>query len=298
MSTIEAKAVFLKAAIAEGEPREDHFEVRTVAVDLSTFHDGILFRPLVLSADPYLRWRFKTMDGGVVDGFVAGRVEESKHPRFAKGSLWGASLPFQTLLLVPAAVLDNPKVVLFELTKYVSEEQISLGVGALGMPGATAWGGFFDVLKPQKGETILVSAVTGAVGSLVAQLASKVTGCTVVGTCGGPEKARLARELGCHHVIDYRQAPDTAQFAAAIRAVAPEGIDLNFENVGGHIFDAAFQCLRPGGRLAVCGSISQYNKAQGDAPNHINVAAMIYSASACRDSSRGRIFAIRAFWRR
>ncbi len=110
----------------------------------------------------------------------------------------------------------------------------------------------------------------------------KVAGCTVVGTCGGPEKGKLARELGCHHVIDYRQATDTNSFAAAIRAAAPTGIDMNFENVGGHIFDAAFQCLRPRGRVAVCGTISQYNKAGAglggaEAPNHINVASMIYS---------------------
>ncbi len=127
MATVEAQVVHLKAPILEGEPREDHFEIRTVPVDLSTFVDGIVFRPLVLSADPYLRARFKDFQG-TVTGFVAGRVEESKDERYKKGSLWAGTFPFQSLLIVPAAWLNNSSLVLWELSKYISEDQISLGL--------------------------------------------------------------------------------------------------------------------------------------------------------------------------
>ncbi len=272
------QVVRLKAPILEGEPKVEDFEVVGVDVDTSAVPEsGILFRPLVFSADPYLRSRFKTTRG-VITGFVAGRVEASKNARFPVQSLWGLVLPFQSLQIVAEEALSGPTTVAWDLTPYLTEENISLGVGALGMPGATAWGGLFDVLKPKKGEVLFVSAATGAVGSLVAQMASRVVGCTVIGSCGGPEKGKLAQSLGCEHVIDYRTLHSTEEFVAAIRKASPNGVDMNFENVGGMTFDAVFQCLRAGGRAAICGAISQYNASgAGEAPNQINIASMIYT---------------------
>jgi hypothetical protein len=171
----EAKVVCLKRLIVAGEPSEDDFEIKNVSVP--DLHEGdILFRALAMSADPYLRSGFKTGPIGMISGFIAGRVEESKNPNFKKGSLWGTRLLFQTVQVISAETLKG--LLMWDLSPYCTEATISLGVGALGMPGATAWGGLLDVIKPKKGETIFVSAATGAVGSLVVQIASRVVGCT------------------------------------------------------------------------------------------------------------------------
>ncbi len=277
----KGRCVRLKAPVPDGELQLGHFVVGDVDVNTTIAEGQLLLDVLVLSADPFQRGRFKTATAdSIVGGYLAGRVRESKDARYPKGALVGAFLPFQT----PQVVTVESATSMWDVSPYVSGADISLAVGALGMPGATAWGGLLDVLRPKKGETLFVSAASGAVGSLVGQIAAKHVGCTVIGSVGGPAKADAIRALGFHHTIDYRQhGATTASLVAALRAVAPDGIDMNFENVGGPHFDAAFQCLRVLGRVAVCGAISQYDKpsgGQGDAasaPNHINIATMIYT---------------------
>ena len=128
-------------------------------------------------------------------------------------------------------------------------------LGALGMPGMTAWFGLFDVAKAQSGETVVVSGAAGAVGTVVGQLA-KARGCRVVGIAGGPEKcAWLTEELGFDAAVDYQAGP----VHRALRQAAPDGIDVYFDNVGGEILDAALRGLRLGARIAICGAISTYN---------------------------------------
>jgi len=128
-------------------------------------------------------------------------------------------------------------------------------LGALGMPGMTAWFGLFDVAKAQPGDTVLVSGAAGAVGSVVGQLA-KAHGCRVIGIAGGPEKcAWLTDELGFDAAIDYKQGP----VHRSLREHAPDGIDVYFDNVGGDMLDSALRSLRLGGRIAICGAISAYN---------------------------------------
>jgi NADPH-dependent curcumin reductase CurA len=123
------------------------------------------------------------------------------------------------------------------------------------MPGLTAWFGLFDVARAQPGETVLVSGAAGAVGSVVGQLA-KAHGCRVIGVAGGPEKTRwLTEELGFDAAIDYREGA----VHRAVRAIAPEGVDVYFDNVGGEVLDSALRTLRRGARIALCGAISTYN---------------------------------------
>ncbi|MFD2137589.1 zinc-binding dehydrogenase [Novosphingobium resinovorum] len=130
-------------------------------------------------------------------------------------------------------------------------------MGALGPVGLTAWVGLFAVGEAKAGETVLVSAAAGATGSTVGQIA-KAKGCRVIGIVGSPEKAEVIRELGFDAAIDYRATPD---IAAEIAKVAPEGIDVYFDNVGGEMLEAILPLMRLHGRVAVCGMIGQYNDA-------------------------------------
>jgi NADPH-dependent curcumin reductase CurA len=122
------------------------------------------------------------------------------------------------------------------------------------MPGATAYGGLVDTLRPLKGETIFVSAAAGAVGGLVGQLAKALYDCKVIGSCGGSQKGKMIKEeWGFDHAIDYKMCKDKDDLVAALKAAAPNGINMYFENVGGIHFAAAMDCLAPKGRVAVCG---------------------------------------------
>ena len=146
------------------------------------------------------------------------------------------------------------------------------------MPGSTAYGGLIDILRPVRGEVIFISAASGAVGSVVGMIAKQVFGCTTIGSCGGPDKCKLIKEkFGFDYAIDYKTCSDAEELKAALKEAAPDGIDMYFENVGGIHFDAAFASLRQGGRIAVCGAISQYNLSNTPG-NNINIMNMIYSA--------------------
>jgi NADPH-dependent curcumin reductase CurA len=273
MSKIQAQVVALKNSVPSGEVKETDFEILSVSVDSALKPGEVLFKALAFSADPYLRSRFKGAPGSI-SGFLAGEVVESANDKIEKGSRWGLHGLFQDVQVLN---FDSGDLLKWDLTKFTTRENISLGVGALGMPGATAWGGLLDVIKPVAGETIFVSSATGAVGSLVVQMAAHVVGCAVIASAGGPEKCALAKQLGAAHTVDYKTCRTTDDVVAAIKACSPSGIDANFENVGGIIFDGTFKCLKKGGRVAVCGAISMYNSADTEPPNHFNVGSMIYS---------------------
>lgn len=193
-------------------------------------------------------------------GFVAGKVLASKNASWKVDDLFGASLPFSTYIIVPAEHLQ--KTVMWKLTDFITESQISYGIGVLGMPGATAYGGLVDTLRPKKGETIFISAAAGAVGGLVGQLAKTLYDCKVIGSCGGAAKGKLIKEeFGFDHSIDYKACKDKDELVAALKEAAPKGIDMYFENVGGIHFEAAMESLANHGRVAVCGMIDIYNDA-------------------------------------
>jgi len=218
-----------------------------------------------------------------MQGFVSGRVLGSKSSKWFPGDLLVGALPYTTVQVVSEEALKN----CWKLTGLVNESTLNHGIGVLGMPGATAWGGFFDILKPKRakkqgepnGETIFVSAASGAVGQLVGQLA-KIAGCVTIGSAGGAEKcATLKEKFGYDHAIDYKSCKDVNDLKAKLKECAPEGIDMYFENVGGMHFDAARESLKAGGRIAVCGCISQYNSAGaglGDDCNQLPIGSMIY----------------------
>ncbi len=219
-------------------------------------HGEILVRALWLSLDPYMRGRMSpaksyappTEVGDVMTGGVAGCVEKSNHSDFKEGEIvQGFALGWQEYAIATPA--DIRKV-------DPSLAPISTSLGILGMPGMTAYFGLLDVCRPVPGDTVLVSAASGAVGAAVGQIA-KIGGCRVVGTVGSKEKATyIKNELGFDAAINYH---DEANLQGAIKEACPQGVDVYFDNVGGPVTDAALANLAQWARVAVCGQISQYN---------------------------------------
>ncbi len=248
---MDTQTIFLVTAREAGIPQLNDFQVVKGKLNPTLDEGEILVKLSCISADPYLRGMIKPggpcKEGNPMFGFVAGKVIQSRNSNWPVGTLFGADLPFQDY-----QKLNPERVDIWKLQ--VAEKNIAYGIGALGMPGSTAYGGLIDVLRPVRGETIFVSAASGAVGSLVGQLAKRLFQCRVIGSCGGPKKcAILTEELGFDHAIDYKTCANKDELVAALRHCAPEGIDMYFECVGGMHFDAALQCLRPHGRIAVCG---------------------------------------------
>ena len=280
-----SKNLHLKEAIDFGVPGPENFEVCETAVHSDDMKNGdILVQLLSISADPYLRNSVKKTkgamnsgsneEGAIMQGFVSGKVLRSKNKAWIEGDLFGAHSHFSTVQIVSEANAKG----FWKLTDLIEDEsQISLGVGVLGMPGSTAYAGVLDILRPIAGETIFVSAAAGAVGGLVGMIAKNVFGCKVIGSCGGPVKCAIIKEkYGFDHAIDYKKIPDAAGLIAALREVAPEGIDMYFESVGGMHFEAAFALLRPHGRIAVCGEIAEYS-AENPNLSSISLMRMIYT---------------------
>ncbi len=229
---------------------------RLVERELPPLVDGqLLVRVHYLSLDPYMRRR---LDAGpsyappveidhVIVGGTVGEVIESKHAGFAVGEFVVAPLGWQT-----HAISDGTS-----LTKVDPKIPLSAYLGVVGMPGVTAHYGLFELGNPRSGETVVVSAAAGAVGSVVGQLA-KLRGARAVGIAGGPAKcAHVVNELGFDACVDYRADDFVAQLAAA----TPNGVDIDFENVGGPVMDAVIRRLNPFARIALCGVISNYDGA-------------------------------------
>ena len=219
--------------------------------------DGeVLVRNHFLSLDPYMRGRMSEAKsyaaaqalGATMVGGTAGEVIASNNARFAVGDMVVGMLGWAEMGVSDGAMLRRVD---------ASQIPLSAYLGVLGMPGMTAWYGLNHILRPRAGETILVSAASGAVGSAVGQLAKRY-GCRVVGIAGGPAKcAYVIEELGFDACVDYKAGNLEADLAAA----APDGIDALFENVGGAGFDAALPLMNAFGRIALCGLIAGYNGA-------------------------------------
>jgi NADPH:quinone reductase len=217
-----------------------------------------LVRALYLSVDPYVRGRIAGFTGyanavepgSVIVGEVAGHVMESNDPRLAKGDYVEGQLGWQEYAVGSAKTLRkiDPKIAPVSTALYV-----------LGMPGLAAYFGLLDICRPQPGETVVISGAAGAVGSLVGQIA-KIKRCRVIGIAGTDEKIHfLTGEMGFDAAFNYKTEPD---YDAKLRELAPNGIDVYFDNVGGPITDAAVYRLNQRARVAVCGQISQYNSEQ------------------------------------
>ena len=241
------------ASRPKGEVSADDFRLETLAVP--ELKEGeVLVRNHYLSLDPYMRMRMEETKsyaapqaiGETMIGGTAGEVVASKNPRFATGDKVVGMLGWAEMGVSDGVMLRKLDTTHIPLSAYL---------GAVGMPGMTAWYGLTQIMQPKAGETIVVSAASGAVGSVVGQLA-KLRGCRVVGIAGGAEKcAYVVDELGFDACVDYKAGNLQADLAAA----TPDGIDAVFENVGGEVFDASLARMNPFGRIALCGMIAGYD---------------------------------------
>jgi len=243
-----------------GEPSASNFKLVEAAVP--ELQDGqVLVRNHFMSLDPYMRGRMN--DGksyaqpqplnAVMQGGTVGEVVASKSPAFQPGDKVVAPGGWQQYFLAEAPHLPMMRKV------DASRVPLSAYLGAVGMPGVTAWVGLMTIIEPKAGETVVVSAASGAVGSVVGQLA-KGLGCRVVGLAGGPDKCQaVVDEFGFDACIDYRQHPDLKSLSAALKEACPQGIDGYFENVGGLILDAVLLRANAFSRVAMCGMIAGYN---------------------------------------
>ena len=243
-----------------GEASASNFKL--VSSETPALQEGqVLVRHHFLSLDPYMRGRMNDSKsytapqplGQVMGGGTVGEVVESRSPKFQPGDQVVGMGGWQLYSVVNA---DEPGAL-----RKVDTAQVPLSyyLGAVGMPGVTAWYGLVKVIEPKAGETMVVSAATGAVGSAFAAL-SKARGCRTVGIAGGPEKCRYAvEELGFDACIDYKLHPDAASLSKALKEACPDGIDGYFENVGGMVLDAVLLRMNAFGRIAVCGMIAGYD---------------------------------------
>lgn len=241
-----------------GKPTPDNFRLEETAVPAPS--DGeVLLGIRYLSLDPYMRGRMSAARsyaqpveiGAVMEGGTVARVLASRHPDYAVGDIVLSHSGWQTHALSDGSGLRKLD---------PAAAPVSTALGVLGMPGFTAYAGLLTIGRPKAGETVVVAAASGPVGSAVGQVA-RIHGARAVGIAGGADKCAFVRDLGFDAAIDHR-APD---FAAQLAAACPGGIDVYFENVGGAVWDAVFPLLNDFARIPVCGLIAQYN-ATGDFP--------------------------------
>lgn len=240
----------------QGAPVPEDFEVVETAAP-TPGPGQVLVRAHFLSLDPYMRGRMSDAKsyakpvelGAVMEGATVGEVVASNDPGFKPGDVVMGGQGWQRFCVMDAARLRKVDTSVAPLSAYL---------GLLGMPGLTAWVGLEDIGTPKAGETVVVSAASGAVGQVVGQLA-KARGCRVVGIAGGQAKCDfVVKELGFDACLDHRQ-PLNPQLDAA----CPDGIDVYWENVGGHVQEAVFPRFNDFGRMVMCGMIAQYNIAPG-----------------------------------
>lgn len=266
MAPVSNKSLIYKAPPAPGTYPEagKHLVVedRPLDIDNADLHGGILVKVLYTSFDPYLRGRMRdpnvwsyspafTADTPLVSA-IAGKVIRSDTPQYAVGdevaAFYGQNAEYAVIpeqFFAPSGLrkVDNPNGL-----------PLSYFVGYLGMPGTTAVEGLYDIGKPKSGETIFISSAAGAVGQLVGQLA-KAEGLTVIGSAGSQEKLDYISSLGFDAVFNYK----TENPLEALKRLAPKGIDIYWDNVGGDTLEAALEVLNINGRIIACGAISGYN---------------------------------------
>jgi NADPH-dependent curcumin reductase len=245
-----------------GEPTPENFRLEADVPVLEPASGQMLVKNLFLSIDPYMRGRMSDRAsyarpvgiGEVMVGGTVGRVVKSAADGYANGDIMVGYGGWQDHALFDAA--DR------QVMRVDAALPISTAVGVCGMPGVTAYFGLLKLGEPKAGETVVVSAASGAVGSVVGQIA-KQKGCRVVGVAGGAAKCGyVTGELGFDACVDHR-APGMAD---ALRAACPKGIDVYFENVGGKVLEAVAPLLNAGARVPICGFVSQYNEQQPVTP--------------------------------
>jgi NADPH-dependent curcumin reductase CurA len=238
-----------------GEPTSDNFRFETVPVP-EPAEGEVLLRTIDLSLDPYMRGRMSDAKsyaapvevGAVMEGGTVAEVVESRDPSLQPGDVVLSYLGWQTHGVAPASQVRKLD---------PARAPISTAVGVLGMPGFTAYAGLLEIGRPQPGETVVVAAAAGPVGSTVGQIA-RIKGARAVGIAGGPEKVAWLEELGFDVALDHR----SPTFRDDLKAAVPDGIDVYFENVGGHVWDAVLPRLNTYARVPVCGLVAHYNETE------------------------------------
>ena len=240
-----------------GAPTADNFKLESTA--LPTPGDGeVLVKVHYMSLDPYMRGRMDDAKsyaapvpiGGTMEGGGVGQVIASNSPDFAPGDFAFGMFGWASHAVQPAEMLRklNP-----------SHGPITAALGVLGMPGFTGWQGLMEYGRPKSGETLVVAAATGPVGSMVGQVA-KSLGLRVVGIAGGADKCALAVDtFGFDACLDHRAYETASDLRKALKAECPKGVDIYFENVGGKVLEAVFPMMNPHGRIPICGMIAWYN---------------------------------------
>ncbi|MBC7699687.1 NADP-dependent oxidoreductase [Aquabacterium sp.] len=251
------------ASRPQGEATTDNFKlVETPVPSQAELSDGqVVVKHHFLSLDPYMRGRMNDSKSyaepqplnTVMIGGTVGEVVASKHAKFAVGDQVMGMGGWQEYAVVDANVRGAINKV------DTAHIPLSAYLGSVGMPGVTGWYGLVKIINPKVGETVVVSAASGAVGSVVGQLA-KARGCRVVGFAGGADKCQyVVNELGFDACIDYKAHPDSRSLYKALKEATPDGIDGYFENVGGAILDAVMARMNAFGRIAMCGMIAGYD---------------------------------------
>lgn len=262
----------------DGEPKESDFELKTSALSLSldSGSNDMIVKNLYVSIDPYQINRMKSYSssqkaigfaaaitpGEAIDAYGVAKVVASANPEFEKDDLVVGLITWGDYSLLKGG---NYMLRKFDPMGF----PLSYQVGILGFSGLTAYGGFFKVCKPKKGEKVFVSAASGSVGNLVGQYA-KLFGCYVVGCAGSKEKVALLKEkLGFDDAFNYKEESD---LKSALKRYFPDGIDIYFDNVGAEMLEAAVANMNTFGRVAVCGVISEYtDAAKRAAPDMLDV---------------------------
>ena len=248
-----------------GEPGPEHFEIAENKVPQPGAGE-VLTRTIWLSIDPYMRGRLREvqtyaapiMPGEVMTGETIGEVIASGDSGFATGDIVGGARGWQSHVISKAAGL-------YKIDRHAAP--LSAYLGVLGMPGTTAYSGMTDIGQAKKGETVVISAASGAVGSVAGQLAKRA-GARVVGVAGGPDKCIWVQEtLGFDDCIDHR----IGNLDDALRNACPNGIDVYFENVGGALQHAVFGQLNAFARVVMCGMVAQYNEAEMPAGPNLGI---------------------------
>jgi len=279
----------------EGEPAPDNFGLVESPIPEAR-HGEVLIRSLYMSLDPYMRGRMRggpsyaaTLEiGDIMTGEVVARVEQSESPLYKIGDIVRSSIGWQEWAAVSA----------HDVTRVDDKlGPISTAVGALGMPGMTAYFGLLEVLKPRAGDTLVVSAASGAVGAVVGQI-GKINGCFVIGIAGSDEKCKyIVDELGFDGSINYK----TQDVSAELARLSPTGVDVYFDNVGGPVTDAVLENLALKARVAICGQVSQYNANPANpstGPRNLGVLTrvrgtvegfLVYDFQLQHEIARGRI---------
>eukprot|EP00256_Glycine_max_P010193 XP_003521023.1 2-alkenal reductase (NADP(+)-dependent) isoform X2 [Glycine max] len=288
MTQVKNNQVVLRNYVTDFPKESDMNIVESViTLKLPQGSNDVLLKNLYLSCDPYMRALMSNMEdlegfqtytpGSPLTGYGVSKVLESEHQDYKKGDLvWGIT-KWEEFSFIPSSLIH------FKIEH--TDVPLSYYTGILGMPGMTAYAGFFELGSPKKGENVFVSAASGAVGQLVGQFA-KLAGCYVVGSAGSKEKVDLLKnKLGFDEAFNYKEESD---LNTTLKSYFPEGIDIYFENVGGKTLDAVLTNMRVHGRIPVCGMISQYNLTQ---PEGVTNLANLILKQVCMEG-----FMVTAFY--